>query len=140
HWAAHRPRDDPRDDDEQQIQPEQTGHQAFSDQLGKSPLQIINAADEVCLETVLAADRTKIIHNIDTIFRATRLDHSQHEHCFLAIVGHKAFRHPRIFWLRHDLHHFFVADEKREWYAVALGEQSWQRSHSPNVFLMFKRA
>ena len=43
-------------------------------------------------------------------------------------------------WLRHDLHHFFITDEKRKRYAVALSQKCRQRNHSPNVFFMLQSA
>jgi len=58
---------DPGDDNEQQIQPEETGDETRCDQFGQTTLQIINPSDQFGLESVLAAKRTQIVHNIKPV-------------------------------------------------------------------------
>ena len=84
-------------------------------------MQIINAADQVSLKSVFAADRAKIVDNIDTILRPARLDHSNHEYRLSAVLGHKTLGYAGVLWLLHDFHHFFVTDEKGKRRAIAFG-------------------
>src|SRR5207248_10891791 len=116
--TANRSGNDPRDHHEQQIQPEQTRDQTFGDKFGQSPLQVINATDKVSLEPISAAESTKVVHNIDTIFGAMRLNQLDREDRFLPIIRHKTLGYARVLWLRHDLHHFFVTNEKRKRRAI----------------------
>ena len=138
--TADRSGDNQRDHNEQQIQPEQSGHETFSDEFGEPTLQIINTADEVSLESILATESAKIVHNIDTVFRTACLDHPECENRVRTVFTDKTFGHARILRLLHDLHHLFVADEKRKRRAIAFGQKRWQRNYSANIFLVLQRA
>ena len=69
-----------------------------------------------------------------------RLNHPEHEHRFLPIIRHKTLGDACVLWLRHDLHHFFVTDEKRKRRTIAFCQKRRQRDNGPNLFPVFQCA
>ena len=68
------------------------------------------------------------------------LHHAQQEYRFGAVLGDKTFGDARVLRLLHDLEHFFVAEQKRKRRAIAFGQESRQRNHRSDVFVIFERA
>src|SRR5207247_10682292 len=71
HRPADGPGDDPRYPDEQNVQPEKPGYQTGSDKRRQSNFQIVNAAIESGLESVLARDRPMIVADVEPVLLVT---------------------------------------------------------------------
>src|SRR6266700_184503 len=124
HRPADGPGDDPRYPDKQNVQPEKAGYQTGSDKRRQSTLQIVNAANESGLESVLTRDRAKIVDDFEPVFVVTAFDHPKEEHGLRAIVVHKTLSDARVLGLLHDLHHLFVVEKKGERSSIAFCQES----------------
>src|SRR5206468_2566928 len=78
--------DDPRDDNEQKIQPKESSHQTGRDQFGQTTLQIVNAAEERRCESVFPNDRTQIVYYLESKFVTTIFHHSQQKNRLRAVL------------------------------------------------------
>src|SRR2546430_3070554 len=62
------------------------------------------------------------------------------EHRLAAVFGDETFGDAGILRLFHDLHHFFVAEQKRERHPVAFSQKRRQGNDRANIVIILERA